>query len=75
MMEMLAGVIVALAGLAWVLQPLARTRRDHPVEVAPGDLVRIMEARLQSRCLQCDTPAEPGSAFCSKCGSVLAGEE
>ena len=73
-MEMIAGVIVALAGLAWVLDPLARARREHPANVSPEELVREMERRLQSRCPVCDVPAEPASAFCSKCGSVLAGK-
>ena len=73
-MEMVAGAIVALAALAWVLEPLARPRREHPVDVSPAELVTAMSRRLQSRCPMCDTPAPPGSAFCSKCGSVLAGK-
>ena len=76
MIELLAGVLVAAAALAYVLEPLAREPRS-PIATAEGEpvtaekLIEQMRGRLLSRCPACDAPSEPGSAFCSSCGSIL----
>ena len=76
MIELLAGVLVAAAALAYVLEPLARgpRRTIAPAEgepVTPEKLIEQMRGRLLSRCPACGAPSEPGSAFCSTCGSML----
>ena len=76
MIELLAGVLVAAAVLAYVLEPLAReprstlaTAEEEPVTAEK--LIEEMRGRLLSHCPACGSPADPGSAFCSSCGSIL----
>jgi hypothetical protein len=78
-MELIAGALVTLAALAYVLEPLARSprvasgaQRAAPLPGAAELLVEQMRRRLTTSCPACGTSANPGSAFCAKCGNVLA---
>ena len=74
MMELLAGLLVAIAALAYVLEPL-RGRHQRMAggsqAIAPELLVQEMSKHLAITCAACGTSAEPGQAFCSRCGRVL----
>ena len=83
MIELLAGAMVAAAALAYVLEPLGRhtgglVSQDHPagdeaasLNQAGTALVGRFRDRLVAVCPRCQRPAEPGSAFCVRCGKVL----
>ncbi|MBI4500186.1 MAG: hypothetical protein HY700_03400 [Gemmatimonadetes bacterium] len=77
MSELVAGVLVAAAALAFVLEPLARRESSPPAGAEPAHepradlLIRQMRARLMSRCPSCEAAAEPGSVYCANCGTAL----
>jgi hypothetical protein len=74
MMGLLAGFVVAVATLGYVLEPLMRpppSRRPAVPPESPDELVQRMRERLLTKCPRCAIPAETGSAFCSRCGGAL----
>jgi hypothetical protein len=76
MMELLAGLLVAGAALAFILEPLTHPAVTKPDGVQhalrdPGVLVEAMRSRLTTACPACRTVSPPGHAFCVRCGRVL----
>ena len=76
MMELIAGLLVAIATAAYVLEPLTRHAgigRDDAYRAAvdPEVIVAEMRRRLAASCPACGTAAPPAGAFCMKCGRVL----
>ena len=72
MTGLLAGMLVAFAALAYVLEPLAGGRgRSSGSDESAETLVRRMRAKLAVKCGNCGSTAEPGAAFCVSCGRVL----
>jgi hypothetical protein len=74
--ELLAGAFVAVAALAYVLEPLGRsseirTAAEPPDPGVVETLVRQMRQRLAPRCPECGSVAGAGAAFCGECGRVL----
>lgn len=64
MSDMVAGIVVALAAVVYVLQPLlrgGRRVRDRPTVAAAVPLV----------CAECGARPEPDAVFCSSCGRPL----
>jgi hypothetical protein len=76
MTEVIAGLLLAIAALLWVLEPLARSARPRfeGEERTADALIGRMRSRLVAVCLSCATPGEPGAVYCRNCGKVLAAE-
>ena len=76
MIGVVAGLLLAIAPLLWVLEPLARTAR--PPYQGDGEtaeaLIGRMRTKLVAVCPHCSTPGEPGAVYCRNCGKVLAAE-
>ena len=88
MTALLAGTLLALAALLYVLWPLiaAAERRAAPASrsayatTLPGEAsdddrveAEIQRARAQLRvCVDCGPRPEPGALYCSRCGRALA---
>ncbi|HEX6251728.1 MAG TPA: zinc ribbon domain-containing protein [Gemmatimonadaceae bacterium] len=64
MSDMLAGVVVALAAMGYVLQPLLKSGRGAHRRVVAGNAT-------QPECSQCGARPEPDAEFCSSCGRAL----
>lgn len=61
---MLAGVVVALAAVGYVLQPLLRSGRSVPGRTATANANGPV-------CVKCGARPEADAVFCSNCGRVL----
>ena len=64
MSDMLAGVVIALAAVWYVLQPLLRSAPGVPGRAAAGHAI-------QRECVQCGARPEADAEFCSNCGRAL----
>lgn len=66
MSDMLAGVVVALAAVGYVLQPLLRRGRSVPGRTAATNPIGPV-------CVECGARPEADAVFCSNCGRALGG--
>lgn len=64
MSDMLAGVVVALAAVGYVLQPLLRSGRPVPGRAAAATAIGPV-------CAECGVRPEADAVFCSNCGKPL----
>ena len=76
MIEVVAGLLLAIAALLWVLEPLARPVRPRYEggEESAAALIGRMRRQLVAVCPGCSTPGEPGAVYCRHCGTVLAAD-
>jgi hypothetical protein len=74
-MALLAGAALAIAALAYVLQPLFTSGRATPPPVAvPDDEIEARVRALRERhptCGTCGVRPEPDATYCSNCGRAL----
>ena len=64
MSDMLAGVVVALAAVVYVLRPLLRSGRGVPGRSTAG-------GAMGPGCVECGARPEAAAVFCSNCGRPL----
>jgi hypothetical protein len=75
-MALLAGAALAIAALAYVLQPLFTSDRrtmSRPVAI-PEDQIEARVRALRERhptCDSCGVRPEPDATYCSNCGRAL----
>ena len=75
LVALLAGAALAIAALAYVLQPLFTHERpaSAPASAADDDIEARVRALRQRHptCAHCGVRPEPDAIFCSHCGRAL----